>query len=322
MPLRNSMPNRSLLVATLVAAFAIPAAATAAESFPRIEASVPIEIEDDWNYRSDDSTTEHNQIFTKIEPEATIHLSPGLRLFGHAVIEPVRDPEARKDRAFEDHGVFVEDLYVEYEFGRYALRGGKFTPAFGVGWDITPGIWGTDFAEAGYELAERIGVSARARFADGRGGDYALTAHGFFLDTTVLSESTGRGRGTTDRSDGGVSNTGDPSSWVLTLDGDNLAGVEGLAARLAYVRQAPGKGDNGDEKGVSVALWHRVALGPTLSFSPMIEFVVLDDMAGVADQRRDFLTFAGRLDWKNWNVTLAHTARDTDIPAAADTEDF
>ena len=296
--------------------------ASGAEQTPRVEISIPIEVQNDWTYDSDDSANKHNQLFTKIEPEATLHLIPGLTLVGHAVIEPVREAEAGEDRYFEDEGIFVEDLFVDYAFSRYGLRGGKFTPAFGVGWEITPGVYGTDFAEAGYEFAERIGIAGRAGFEAGSAGAYTLTAHGFFLDTTIMSESLGRGRGTTDRSDGGVSNTGDLSSYALTLDGEDIAGFKGLGARLSYIRQAKGVDSTDDEKGISVALWHELELGGELTLSPMVEYVQFDDAEGVDGQDRDFLTAAGRLGWRNWNLTLAYTGRDTEITGAPEIDDY
>ena len=39
-------------------------------------------------------------------------------------------------------------------------------------------------------------------------------------------------------------------------------------------------------------------------------------------QDRDFLTFAGRLDWKNWNLSVAYASRDTELTGSADIEDF
>ncbi len=291
------------------------------EHTPRVEVSIPIEVQNDWTYESDDAANEQNQLFTKIEPEATVHITPRLTLFGHAVIEPVRDPNAGEDRAFEDEGIFVEDLYVDYAFGRHGLRGGKFAPAFGVAWDITPGVYGTDFAEAGYEFAERIGIAGRAGFETDTAGAYAVTAHAFFLDTTFLSQSLGRGRGTTKRADGGVSNTEDLSSYALTLDGENVAGIKGLGARVAFIRQAKGEGDADDEKGISAALWHEFKLGEVITLAPLLEYVHFDDAEGVDGQDRDFLTVAGRLGWRRWNLTLAYTSRDTDVSGTPEIDD-
>lgn len=99
----------SVAVTCAVLGLAFPDAG-AAESTPRIEGAVAIEIQNDWNYESDGRDNEHNQLFTKIEPEATLRLVPGLSLFAHAVVEPVRDPGPSKNRAFEDEGVFIEDF--------------------------------------------------------------------------------------------------------------------------------------------------------------------------------------------------------------------
>ncbi len=299
-----------------------PATVFGAEHTPRVEVSIPIEVQNDWTYDSDDAGNRHNQLFTKIEPEATVHLIPGLTLVGHAVLEPVRNPDAGEDRFFEDEGIFVEDLYLDYAFARHGLRGGKFTPAFGIGWDITPGIYGTDFAEAGYEFAERIGIAGRAGFEIESAGAYTLTAHAFFLDTTFLSQSLGRGRGTTDRGDGGVSNTEDLSSYALTLDGEKIAGIDGLGARLSYIRQAKGVDNETDETGVSAALWHDLKLGEELTLSPIVEYVHFDDAEGVDGQDRDFLTIAGRLGWRSWNLVLAYTGRDTETSGAAEIDDY
>ncbi len=322
MELANSWTGLPWVVALLATVVYGTATVHGAEHTPRIEVSIPIEVQNDWSYDSDDAANERNQLFTKMEPEATVHVVPGLTLFGHAVLEPVRDLGPGESGAFEDEGIFVEDLYVDYAFGRYGLRGGKFTPAFGIGWDIRPGIYGNDFAEAGYEFSERIGIAGRAGFEIASAGAYTVTAHAFFLDTTFLSESLGRGRGTTERADGGVSNTEDLSSYAVTLDGENVAGIDGLGVRLAYIHQANGEGDADDEKGISAALWHELKLGKALTVAPVIEYVHFDDAEGVDGQDRDFVTAAGRLGWRSWNLTLAYTGRDTETPGTPEIDDF
>lgn len=310
------------VVSCVVFCLAIPDLG-AAESSPHLEGEVAIEIQNDWNYDSEDRDNEHNQLFTKIEPEATLHIVPSLSLFAHAVIEPVRDPGPGENRAFEDEGTFIEDLFLRYETDKFAFQGGKFTPRFGLTWDIAPGIYGTDFAEAGYEFSERIGVLGSVTFADGKKiGSHILSAHTFFLDTSVLSQSVGRGRGTTDKMDGGVSNTEDFTSYAFTLDGENVAAIDGLSYRLAYIRQAPGDGDQSDEKGVAVGVTHNIDLGGGFSLSPLFEYVHFDDAEGVGGQDRDFLTLAGRLDWNSWNLSVAYTKRDTKASGSEEIEDF
>ncbi len=295
----------------------------AAEQFPRVERAVAIELQNDWNYQSEDLDNEHNQLFIKIEPEATLHVAPGLSLFAHGVVEPVRDPGPGEDRAFEDEGFYFEDLFLRYEAGGFALQGGKFTVAFGLGWDAAPGLYGSEFAEAGYQFTERIGLIGSAELVEGKDtGAHVLSAHGFFLDTTVLAQSVGTGRGTTGKSDGGVSNTEDFSSYAITLDGENVAAINGLGYRLAYIRQAPGQGNETEETGVSIGLTYTVEFGNGLSLSPFIEYVRFNDAEGVTGQDREFLTLAGRADWKNWNLSVSYTERDTESSSGVETDDF
>ena len=138
----------------------------------------------------------------------------------------------------------------------------------------------------------------------------------------LLSESIGRGRGTTDKVDGGVGNTEDFSSYAITLDGENIAAMDGLGYRLAYIRQAAGAGDQSDETGWALGVRHKLDLGNGFSISPFIEYVHFDDAEGVSGQDRDFLTLAGRLDWHSWNLSVAHTRRDTRASGSEEIEDF
>ena len=182
--------------AALATALAIvPAAQGAAEKYPRLEFAVPIEIENDWNYDSDSADNRHNQLYTLTEPEAMVRFTPELSFFVHAVLEVVEDPGPGEDRFFEDQGLFIEDLYLSYETDRFAAKVGKFTPNFGLGWDETPGVYGSGFAEAGYEFAERIGIAGSISFGGATTGVHRLEASTFFLDTTILAQSTLKGRG-------------------------------------------------------------------------------------------------------------------------------
>ena len=193
------------------------------ESFPRLEAEISIEIQNDNTFDSDDSTAEANELFTTTEPYLRFRATPELSLDAGLVLEPTTAPGPNEDRVFEDHGVYFEQLFLNYETSTFAVYGGKFNPPFGTAWDITPGIYGVDFAED-YELTERIGLGGALNLGgDGIGGGgfgaHRLAANVFFADTSVLSESALTNRGRTKRSTGGVSNTEELSSLSLTLDG-------------------------------------------------------------------------------------------------------
>ena len=319
--LSRSVNGLAVSIAMLAVCLATLPVSAAEPSFPRIEGSIPIEIQNDWDYDSNDPGSERNNLFTKTEPAATIHLAPGLSLFVHAVLEQVTAANPGEDRVFENQGLFIEDLYLAYEGDWFALKGGKFTPNFGIAWDKAPGIYGTDFAEAGYEFAERIGIGASAKFKHQRFGAHRLSASTFFLDTSALAQTVLQGRGTKGLADGGVSNTEDFSSFAIALDGEDIAALPGFGYHLAYIRQRQGRGNDADETGFAIAATHVLKFGDGFELTPLLEYVRLDDAEGTKDQDRDFLTVAGRVTWRGWNVAVSYTGRDTDSPIGTSVDD-
>ena len=58
------------VAAALIVATALPAFATS-DKPPRIEGAVPVELQADFDYDSDDSGNKRNNLFLKLEPEIT-----------------------------------------------------------------------------------------------------------------------------------------------------------------------------------------------------------------------------------------------------------
>ena len=86
----------------------------AQKAYPTISGEVPIEIENDWAFKSDDRVNQSNDLSTTIEPAVTIQLSPSWSIFGHAVLESVGSAEKFANRTLEDTGLYIEDLFVEF----------------------------------------------------------------------------------------------------------------------------------------------------------------------------------------------------------------
>jgi hypothetical protein len=243
------------------------------------------------------------------------------------VIEPVRDPEPGKDRYFGDEGLYVEDLFGQYETGGFSVKGGKFTADFGRAWDIAPGIYGTDFAE-NYELSERIGIGAAYTFETANFGKHTLSASTFFRDTSVLSESAFTNRGRTRLEDGGPSNTEALESFAIalnggdfpkTLFGDTFPGkspVDGLTYQLAMVSQAAGDGSDSRETGVVASLAHKIPITGAVVLEPLVEYAYFFDADGTDGQDRYYVTAGATAVWQeNWNLALSYTRRET-MPAS------
>lgn len=267
-----------------------------------------IEFHNDWTARSDDADNERNDMHVTVETALEARLTPRLKAASLIVYEPVRDPAAGRDRTFEDQGLYVEELFLAYADERFGLRGGKFGQKFGIAWDAAPGIWGTDFAED-YELAEQIGVAGDVRFA-AAGGQHQFTVGTFFADTSILSESALTNRGRTRESDGGAGNTGDFSSYVVSLEGESFTAAPGIAYHLAHVsRDSDGAGET-TEKGYAAALRYGFTAG-AVEVGTLIEMVHFSDRSGTAGSDADYLTTAVGATWGKWHLALSRTARDT-----------
>lgn len=296
---------------------------------PFLQAYVSFEVQNDWTYKSDDPGNELNDLFTKTEPTLIMHFMKGLSLTAHGVLEPVRDPEPGEDRYFGDEGLYLQDLFLNYNWNSLSLTGGKFTPNFGRAWEIAPGIYGKDFVED-YELAERIGVGASYEFDLRKFGKHRLSASTFFLDTSIFSESAITNRGRTRVEDGGPSNTESLESFAVALDGGNFpetvlgdvfpgeSPVKGLTYQLAFVSQAAGDGNESRENGLAASIAHKFPVGKMIELKPLLEYTYFFDADGVDGQDRYYLTAATTAVYqKNWNVALSYTRRET-MPSSGD----
>ena len=298
-------------------------------SFPRVEGEVSVEIQNDYTYDSDDPDAELNDTYTTTEPGVSVRLTPELSIEGAFVFEPVQDPGPGDDRFFDDHGLYAENLYLQYATDRFSLFAGKINPTFGVAWDLAPGIYGTEFAEDGYELAERIGAGGSVTFGNETAGAHTLTAAPimaataatFFADTTFLSESTITDRGRLRESDGGVSNTEDFSSFSVTLDGDASVLVDGLSYHVGVESQEGGVGDPEDELGFAAALYGEFPIAPEFAIAPIVEYVRLND-AGGANADQDLVTAGAALLHGPWNLSTSYTYRSTDTVGGSEDDDL
>ena len=277
------------------------------------------EIQFDDTRRADNSADKRHDLFATIEPRLSLYLTPGWSAETHLTVAPMRAAAPGEDRHFKDHGLIVEQLHLRYESGAASAVLGKFTPNFGIAWHMAPGIHGTDFAEDGYELAERIGAEIAYRFSIGGTGHHRLTGAAFFADT-VLNASVPRRRMTASLGDGGPGNTQRPNSFAAALDG-TVPGAKQFSYHAAIVDQAKGSGNDADETGIALGVHGEVSIGMGVSITPLIEWVRLMDADGGADQRRDFVTAGLGISWRVWNWAASYTGRQTKA-GGADVDDW
>ena len=169
-------------------------------------------------------------------------------------MEPFGNATKFDNRAFEDIGLYIEDLYVEFSGDQVGAKAGKLNPGFGVAWDREASLYGTDLAED-YETFERISIVGDWRLANGEYGSHTLSAATFFADATFLSQSALRGLGDNRKEDGGLSNTASFESFVFALNGKKMPSLRNLGYHLFFRHQTEGEGKTADEQSIAAAVF-------------------------------------------------------------------
>lgn len=293
---------------------------------PFIEITVPFEIQNDLNFRSDDGDNETNQLTATIEPEIIFHLPWGFSLNTLFVFEQVKDTPTGEDGYFKNHGAYVQHLFLQWEGDVYesaarkvalTVFGGKISANFGIAWDKTPGVYGTDFAED-YEFTEKIGFGAAVKLVDGALGEHALSFSVFFQDTSVLSKSVFTVRQRTRKVDGGASNTESFNSFAIALDGNAFFGIEGLTYHVAYTQQTNDTGP--DLRGVVFGLTTKWTWDK-LTVQPIFEVAHFWNAGAVSSQTQYYITAGFGFEYGNWNAAITGTVRNTLVPGGSEIHD-
>ncbi len=320
-PFIRPLAKGLLLCMAMVATIGRMALAEVSGFAPKISGSLSFEFQNDFAFSSDDRSEEFNTLFAKIEPAFTLTLTDRLSLNAGLVLQPVREPAVRgDDRFFDDEGLFVEVLTLDYEDGPMHLFGGKMHVNSGNAWDVTPGVFGTDLAEE-YEMAENIALGGAFSGDFAEGGKHTVGAQGFFLDTSGLAESAFTRRRKPRRADGGPGNTGDFSSFSIALDGGDYPALPGFRYHAAYVHQANDTAGAKNETRVAVNGAYELALLGAVTPQPFVEYVRVDDADGIAGEERNYLTAALGFAYGDCNAAISGTFKETDVANGSATQE-
>ena len=276
---------------------------------PCLDYALSAELEDDWVFAASPPSLRSNDLYPTLESAIILAPLNHVRLIGDFIFEPVKDPRPGESTAFADLGAYVDQLYVEVEYGAFNLQIGKIHPSFGQAWDVTPGLHATDIP-GNYELEERMGMGMAYEF-DALGFDNVLQASLFTTDRTVLSGSIFTHRPRTTLSDGGAGNTTGVSSVSMTLDGcvggapvDCYADGE-LGYNFGARFQRAGQGDAAGELGF-VAGANRTLTLDDVTLRLFGEVAFFRNFEGSRDDAL-FLTASSELDIDAISCSLAYT---------------
>lgn len=328
--MKSHLKHSAAGLAALLLAAAPAAHATGFE----FAGELTVELQSDNMYSTDDGAdAEFTDTYTTTEAELSLSRG-GFSVNTLLLVEPMLDPgepggggvdkssvEEGESRTFQDHGLVVEALTLDYETGDLHLYAGKFGPHFSLAYDEAPGVYGTDMSEDTNEIAEMVG----AGFAYGFGGDarsYTLSGSVFTADTSDLSDSVGNKRGRLREADGGPGNTGSMESFAVALDIEQ----EGLLVHLGAVQMTTdylvdedtGERDEAgadDETRAVAAAQFAVAEGLTA----LVEYAHFSNFEGVKDIDAQVFTVGGMMEFDGgWYAAASYTSRDPEeAPADA-----
>lgn len=289
---------------------ALTAASLHAET-PQIHAEGMIELETGWSL--DEAEAEDGVIAATIEFAAEVELGVRWSLVSGLTLEPVVEPDA--PASFSSEGLYLDTFAIRHATPRFSVQLGKFSPAFGTAWDVTPGVFGTEAAEM-YELAEYVGLGADTvltALPARPDGVWTLSGALVTADRSPFSNSLLRQRGRLTLDDGGAGNTSGLESATLALDGyDTL--LEGLHLHLAVRRLAVDDASADAETAFAAgAVWSGEWQNGT-AWSLNTEWAAFDHVEG-DDERSDIATIGAGLQRGPWRFGLSHARIGSELGA-------
>jgi hypothetical protein len=326
-----------LFAALILSAGALTASAYAEEAegeeapktFPRIEGTISVEIQGDF-FDSDNADSPDSDIYNTTEIEVGWYFNRFFSIQAGFVFEPVTDADPGQNRVFDDHGLYAEQLYAQLDLAPFRLFAGKFNPAFGKAWDVTPGVYGADLAEDSYELVERLGGGVAVTRDAGRLGSITLTGSAFFLDNSFLEGSAFRERDAASEEVGIPSNSGALDSFSLALDGADIPALAGVSWHIAYLHQEQGRlfgaddADFTDQDAFAFSLYGEHKFN-SVGLEWIGEVVYIDGFSASEDSNNYeswFFTAGAKLTFDKYNIAAAYTHNSNEGFATRAGDDF
>jgi hypothetical protein len=307
---------------SVTTAFAADVATSGECVGPCLIYSGSFDLKAEWQHPSDSTIANSYLLLPTSENNFRFKTNDAFSIIANVVSEQVVDPVPGENQYFTGLGTYVDVLQAQYDFENVSIWGGKIHPAFGRAWDITPGLHGTDLAEA-YDLAERIGGGASFSFDTG-GFSNKLQASAFTVDRTILSESLFNNRGRTSLADGGAGNTSGVSSFAISLDGcigadaDSCYDEGDVGYQLAARYQKGGVGSDGNELGFLGSLNKSIVMSDDTTLRLLGEAAWFRNFEGSADNALVF-TGSAALDTGAMTYSVAYSQQRNLIAGGIDT---
>ena len=222
------------------------------------------------------------------------------------------------------HNLSVDRLALNWRYASgiaaHTISAGKIIPVVALNPHVFPGIYGGravhDYED---EMKNKMGLAYGLALKAGGYGSHTFDVAAFAADTTVLGFDHESPRLRLRKRDGGLSNTGDLSSFALSLSGGDFFSlrdgffanlIEGMSYRFGFARQAKGSADTDgkDETRFSVSLHNIRGITENLSVRTVSEYMILNNYRReeeVFDRRQSTTSVA--FVWRdNWTLAGTH----------------
>ncbi len=285
---------------------------------PYTSAETSIDLYNDFTFSAADKNEEVNDLYLEAKFNFYTYFTQHFYMFNSFNLEPVKDGEYGKSRAFEDIGLWWSNLNFNYETDKILIGVGRGSPNFSVGFAVAPGIWGSDDSFENLKTGGKWGVTVAPNISLGKFGGVSISASLFMADNTNLSDSYITRRGVFEREYGGPSNTGKLESYSLAIDGSNIIGIEDLFIHVAYMNQKVthlsfdlenniAKDSLANEKRFVASIFYNIELNNETVLTPFLEYGIIDNVMGLKGQMKSVFTASMEMNIKNWTHSLGYS---------------
>ena len=288
----------------------VVAKASAAVEYPNVSTETHVEMQNDV-VQLPGGKTGQNLSFTA-EHQTLFELDEHWSVINLLSWEQINAPPPGTRTVFENQGLYVNKLYVQWRDARATVKAGLFTENFGRAWWMVRGLYVTSFVDD-YKMIDQWGAQASWALVQGDHGQQQISLSDSMADRTIFYQTMFYDSGKLTYQVGGPTNTRTPNSYVATYDGSDVpVGVGKIGYHLSYAALGHGLGDTGTE--------HRLALSGNLAV-PIFggedasglrlfgEAVRRWDAQGVAGKTMEYFTGAVEMGRGKWVVDLSGTER-------------
>lgn len=288
-----------------------------AGQYPNISGNALLEARMDRITTSNKKDTSDNSGKVFINSEFSLNFNNNWSLINSWEFEPVNNRDSNNPERYRNilsnrgvnvdgEGLFIEEIKGQFENEDARLFFGKFNPNFGSAFrkEKRIGVFATDFTQD-YELTSKIGFGVSALLENAE-----LTVSTFFNDTSGLSNSMISKRGRAKTGNGIAGNTSTPSSFSLSLEGQDLFGVEDLFYNFGYRTLSVGNIEGrADETGFVGGIEYLIPVGLHTSIIPFVEIANINNWSGEMDRNVNFSTVALIAKYSSWTISVSNIVR-------------